>query len=221
MSVRVRSTLDVAFWFVRRGKSAGAAPDAITVQSLLYLAQVGWAAANHGQKLMPVTFLATDSGPIEPTIYHIFRGGPPAIEVKSPGRTVEGFLGRVWERFGHLSAEGLGDIVRADPSYKSALAAGSNEEIVLAAAAKAPSGPVLATKDGVRATKWMPGQGRKNRGSRASADDPFANAPGNPADQVQAPPDLGPSVRSRGGHTTGNQSVRIRSPGSSPIPISG
>ena len=180
MSVKVRSTLDIAIWFVRRGKSSGAPTDAITVQNLLYLAQVGWAAANHGQKLMPVTFLATDSGPIEPTIYHIFRGGPPAIKVKSPGRAVEAFLGRVWERFGHLSAERLGDIVRADPSYKSARAAGSNEEIVFAVAAKAPSGPVLATNDGVRATKWMPGQGRKKRGPHTSADDPFANAPGNP-----------------------------------------
>ena len=181
MSIRVRSTFDVAMWFVRRGRSSGAPPDAIALQSLLYFAQVGWAATNHGQKLMPVTFLATDSGPIEPTIYHVFRGGPPAIDVKSPGRAVERFLGRVWERFGHLSAERLGDVVRADPSYKSAHAAGNNEEIVLAAPAPEPSRPVLATKDGVHATKWVPGQGRKNRGPRGAADDPFANAPGNPA----------------------------------------
>ena len=182
MSVKVRSTLDVAIWFVRRGKSSGAPTDAITVQNLLYLAQVGWAAANQGQKLMPVTFLATDSGPIEPTIYHIFRGGTPAIEVKSPGRAVEAYLGRVWERLGHLSAAQLRDTVCADPGYKRALAAGRNEEIVFAAAtaAAAPSGAVLATKDGARATKWVPGQARKARGSRGSAGNPFADAPGNP-----------------------------------------
>lgn len=84
-------------------------------------------------------------------------------------------------------AKDLGDIVRADASYLNARAQGSNEEIVFAAVSAAPEArpeaqaPVLATKDGVHATKWIPGQGRKSKGQRAPAEDPFANAPGNPA----------------------------------------
>ena len=88
MSVIVRSPLDVAFWFLGRGDSGAAPLDAIALQNLLYLAQARWAAVSHGQKLMPATFLATDSGPIEPTIYHVFRNGPPPARVqRSPQRS--------------------------------------------------------------------------------------------------------------------------------------
>ncbi len=183
MPVTVRSPLDITFWFLGRGDSSGTPLDAIALQNLLYLAQARWAGANGGQKLMPATFLATESGPVEPTIYHVFRSGPPALDFKAPHGAVAGFLDDVWERFGRLGAAHLGDIVRADPSFQSARAQGANEEIVFAAApaASAARPPQLATKDGARATKWVPGQGRKNRGPRAPAEDPFANAPGNPA----------------------------------------
>lgn len=187
MSVTVRSPLDVAFWFLGRGDSIGAPLDAIALQSLLYLAQVRWAAASHGEKLMPATFLATDSGPIEPTLYHVFRSGPPPPEFRDPHAEIVAFLDDVWERFGRLPAKDLADIVRADPSFQSARAQGANEEIVFTAAPAAPAAqpggqpPVLATKDGVRATKLIPGQGRKTKGARVPSEDPFANAPGNPA----------------------------------------
>ncbi len=183
MSVTVRSPLDVAFWFLGRGDSSGSPLDAMALQNLLYLAQIRWAAANRGRKLMPATFLATDSGPIEPTIYHVFRNGPPPLEFRAPQPAVVGFLDDVWARFGGLAADQLGDIVRADPSYQGACAQGANQEIVFAASPAAPAHrpPELAAKDGVRATKWIPGQGRKNRGPKAPPADPFANAPGNPA----------------------------------------
>ena len=187
MSVIVRSPLDVAFWFLGRGDSGAAPLDAIALQNLLYLAQARWAAASHRQKLMPATFLATDSGPIEPTIYHVFRNGPPPLEFRDPRSEVVAFLDDVWQRFGHLPAKDLGDIVRADPAYQRARATGANQEIVFTAtpAAAAPESaaqsPVLATKDGARATKWIPGKGRKTKGPRAPSEDPFANAPGNPA----------------------------------------
>ena len=188
MPVTVRSPLDVAFWFLGRGESSAAPLDALALQNLLYLAQARWAAASEGRKLMPATFLATDSGPIEPTIYHVFRSGPPPLEFRDPHADVVAFLDDVWERFGHLPAKDLGDIVRADASYQSARAQGANEEIVFAAGSAAPAArpaaaeaPVLATKDGVRATKWIPGQSRKPKGPKAPSEDPFANAPGNPA----------------------------------------
>jgi len=181
MSVTVRSPLD-----------------AIALQNLLYLAQARWAEANQGQKLMPVTFLATDSGPIEPTIYHVFRSGPPPLDFKRPHPAVEEFLDDVWERFGGLSVAGLGDLVRSDAGYARARAQGPNEEINFVAAGPAtvapvptppePSAPVLAAKDGVRATKWVPGEGRKSRGPKAPAEDPFANAPGNPATKFNPRP---------------------------------
>ena len=115
----------------------------------------------------------------------MFRNGPPALEFKAPHAEIEEFLADVWERFGSLSAQDLSDIVLDDPNYRSARALGANEEIVFAAApaAKAapPPTPTLAVKDGVQATKWIPGQGRKKRGPKAPSEDPFANAPGNPA----------------------------------------
>ena len=199
MPVTVRSPLDVAFWFLGRGESSAAPLDALALQNLLYLAQARWAAASEGRKLMPATFLATDSGPIEPTIYHVFRSGPPPLEFRDPHADVVAFLDDVWERFGHLPAKDLGDIVRADASYQSARAQGANEEIVFAAGSAAPAArpaaaeaPVLATKDGVRATKWDSRPEPQAQGAKGALRRPLRQRAGQPRDQVHpSPPALG------------------------------
>ena len=74
----IRSTLDVVFWFLERSDSAGRELSARKVQCFLYLAQAHFADQNDGRKLMPATFIATQTGPIEPTVYHIIRRRTPA-----------------------------------------------------------------------------------------------------------------------------------------------
>ena len=77
MTPMMRSTLDVALWFIERAESVGTPLSNRKLQSLLYLAQAHFANANRGRRLMPAIFLAADAGPLEPTIYHIFQDGPP------------------------------------------------------------------------------------------------------------------------------------------------
>ena len=70
MTPMMRSTLDVALWFIERAESV-----------------------DRGRRLMPAIFLAADAGPLEPTIYHIFQDGPPRIINTVPSPKVETFLG--------------------------------------------------------------------------------------------------------------------------------
>ncbi len=92
MTPMMRSTLDVALWFIERAESVGTPLSNRKLQSLLYLAQAHFANANRGRRLMPAIFLAADAGPLEPTIYHIFQDGPPRIINTVPGPKVETFL---------------------------------------------------------------------------------------------------------------------------------
>ena len=89
MTPMMRSTLDVALWFIERAESVGTPLSNRKLQSLLYLAQAHFANANRGRRLMPAIFLAADAGPLEPTIYHIFQDGPPRIINTVPGPKVE------------------------------------------------------------------------------------------------------------------------------------
>jgi|TARA_B100000029_G_scaffold295235_1_gene288570 uncharacterized phage-associated protein len=88
----IRSTLDVAFWFQNRAESAGERLAPQKLQRLLYLSQAQYAAVNKGRKLMPATFIVTEYGPLEPTIYHVFENGPPQLKALAPNARVEAFL---------------------------------------------------------------------------------------------------------------------------------
>ena len=167
MTPVVRSTLDVALWFVERTESGGATLSNRKLQSLLYLAQAHFANANRGRRLMPAVFLAADAGPIEPTIYHMFQDGPPRLINTVPGTKVAAFLGQVWERYTQLSDEQLGEEVTKDPHYLSAHTTGRMSEIRVAGPGRdespqvpqaAPTGTSTPmTMDGRKASAWAPG----------------------------------------------------------------
>ncbi len=167
MTPVVRSTLDVALWFVERAESGGVTLSNRKLQSMLYLAQAHFANANRGRRLMPAVFLAADAGPIEPTIYHMFQDGPPRLINTVPGAKVAAFLGQVWERYTQLSDEQLAEETTKDRHYLSAHATGRMSEIrvagpgrdespqVLKAASGGTSTPM--TMDGRKAAAWEPG----------------------------------------------------------------
>ena len=172
MTIAVRSTLDVAFWFVDRADSLGAELSDRKLQALLYLAQLEYAAAHEGRKLMPATFLAAESGPFEPTIYHIFQEGRPRLVTALPPPRVDAFLADMWRRFGALGDEALGTMAREDSYYRRAFAVERLAEIVFPVAmpktgAKSPPGGErsVRTTDGRVATKWTPGAYNKKLGN--------------------------------------------------------
>ncbi len=137
-SPAVRSTFDVVLWLLARGASAGMRLPAQKLQRLLYLAQAHFAAANEGRKLMPATFLATELGPLEPTVYHVFDGQPPKLKASAVKTEVVLFLDGLWSRYGQQSADDLLDLVKRDLAYRECLAEGErNVEIEIAAMADA------------------------------------------------------------------------------------
>jgi uncharacterized phage-associated protein len=79
--------------------------------------------------------------------------GPPA--------EVEEFLERVWRKFGHYSADKLGELSRAHPAYKIAITRGYGEEIPFETINKGSNGnskPAegIRTADGRVVTRWQP-----------------------------------------------------------------
>lgn len=176
----IRSTLDVAIWFVERAESVNTYLPAMKLQQLLYLSQTYYARANKGQKLIPATFLAASAGPVEPTIYHIFEYGVDNIQIRYPEPEIEQFLLDIWEKFSGQPVETLKAVVRGDVYYRRAYRHGRNHEILIPnlhlidedqdyglskkLKRRKPKQVGISTS-GKRATKWVPGSyGR--RGNR-------------------------------------------------------
>lgn len=173
MAPAVRSSLEVAIWLHDRADSANRTLDSITLQQLLYLSQVEYAKANNGRKLMPATFLATTTGPLEPTIYHVFERGRPNVRAAFPRYEVSDFLMGVWDKYATLPPGELTRIATNDLHYRHAFDQGRNHEISVNALRvvepeKEPEpkpDPVPVDENfvglspaGKRATKWLPGQ---------------------------------------------------------------
>ena len=181
MAPAARSSLDIALWFLATAQDFGMRLQPIKLQRLLYFAQVRYADRHGGAKLMPATFLATELGPLEPTVHHVFESGLTELGAKPPSREVETLLNEVWRRYGRKGAVELEAIVKADHAYHKARERGLDSEIELggfaAAAApeekKAPASKKprprkkrgeeipsvvgMMTMDGRRIRKWVPG----------------------------------------------------------------
>ena len=137
-AMAIRSTVDVAFWFQNRAQSAGERLAPQKLQRLLYLSQAQYAALNKGRKLMPATFIVTEYGPLEPTIYQVFESGPPQLKALAPSARVETFLMIIWQRFGAHTADDLVEIIKSDGVYDATLEEnGRNAELAIDALAAA------------------------------------------------------------------------------------
>jgi len=176
----VRSTLDVALWFLERAESAGGTLNPGKMHCLLYLAQARYAALNKGYKLMPATFVATGRGPLEPTVYHIFERGRPNLDAVYPSGQVESFLHEIWETYSARDVQEMRKRIEGDAAYTRSLEKGRNTEVDVRAMCLAYGGslpgkgedapkPVEGdepdteyhTESGKTAVKWVPGMGRQ------------------------------------------------------------
>ena len=172
-SPAVRSTFDVVLWLLARGASAEVRLSAQKLQRLLYLAQAHYAAANEGCKLMPATFLASELGPLEPSVFHVFDGPLPKLKASPLKSEIMVFLDGLWARYGGQTADELLALVRRDLAFRECLDEDeANVEIEVAALADAyrlnpplveppPDDREFWTMDGKKAEKWVPGGGRQ------------------------------------------------------------
>ena len=160
-SSAVESVLDVAIWFQVRARHENEHLQAQKLQRLMFVAHGQYALQFAGRKLMPATFVAYEVGPLEPNIMRFFEFGPPNIPTQDLPAEVEEFLERVWRKFGHYSADKLGELARAHPAYKAAIRNGNGEEISYSSIAKGVAGEqkpteTLKTADGRVVTRWIP-----------------------------------------------------------------
>ncbi|MBF0129944.1 MAG: hypothetical protein HQL33_08115, partial [Alphaproteobacteria bacterium] len=107
-SAECDSVFDVVFWFIDRALNDGEYLQPQKLHRMLYLSQAYFVVLGRGKVLMPATFIAHDSGPIEPNVFRLFASNDRAyVEHLMAPDTVEHFLDRLWRKFGHHSAEYL------------------------------------------------------------------------------------------------------------------
>lgn len=114
------SALDVALWFFDQGRRDDQHLPAQKLQRLLWIAQALYAAENHGRMLMPAVFVAEETGPTEPTVFHAFEDSRPPIMQRRLRPEVENFLHRVWRKYGHHSPDYLNRMMSHNEVYRRA-----------------------------------------------------------------------------------------------------
>ncbi|MBL8631369.1 MAG: hypothetical protein JNM81_17170 [Rhodospirillaceae bacterium] len=133
MPTAVESGFEAAFWFIDRALNDGETLQPQKLQLLLFLAQGYFGVAHSGLKLMPATFVAAESGPIEPTLYRAFSRGKPVIDLTPVEEKPAHLMDSIWRQFGALSADKLTKLIKRHPPYIEAFEAGPMTEISFAA----------------------------------------------------------------------------------------
>ena len=157
----VKSTLDVALWFFDQGRREDLHVPAQKLQRLLWIAQALYAAETHGRMLMPAVFIAEETGPTEPTVFHIFEDSRPPIAINKMTPEAENFLHRIWRKYGHHSAEYLNRMMAHSDVYRRAWRKEPGTVIPFNAIVdhftKKPSADSqVKTQDGRILRKWVP-----------------------------------------------------------------
>ncbi|MDF1747631.1 MAG: hypothetical protein P1V34_02025 [Alphaproteobacteria bacterium] len=116
----VPSALDVALWFFDQSRRDDKHMPAQKLQRLLWIAQGLYAAENHGRMLMPATFVAEETGPTEPTVFHAFEDSRPQIMMRKMVPVADNFLNRIWSKYGHHSADYLNRMMTYNDVYRRA-----------------------------------------------------------------------------------------------------
>ena len=175
-----RTSLDVAFWFKVRSDSAGQKLSQRKLQCLLYISQGLYAAKHRGRKLMPATFLTTDSGPVEPNLYQIFREGGFTVSGAELPIAVQTYLANVWDVYGGCSADQLREEIVGNGVWKQEQMKGNRLEIPHAIITRSYGGDQQSaaygnddavqelgsereywTLSGKKAQRWIPGLSKK------------------------------------------------------------
>ena len=157
----VGSTLDVALWLFDQSRRDDQHLPAQKLQRLLWIAQALYAAENHGRMLMPATFVASETGPTEPTVFHVFEDSRPPIAQHRMRSEAENFLSRIWRKYGHHSPDYLNRMMSHNEVYRRAYRKEPGtvipfETIAKHFTTKPDMGSQVKTSDGRILKKWVP-----------------------------------------------------------------
>ncbi len=166
----VRSSVDVALWFVARAEEARVFLPAKKLQQLMYLAQAVFSGRAGARKLMPATFLAGEQGPYEPTILIMLDAGLATTPKPMIAKSAKSLLEIIWREYGVQTPQQLARLIAADGLWRATFERGANSEITIEAmrrayaparSARGPERPSEATTvrftlDGRPVVKWAP-----------------------------------------------------------------
>ncbi|MBP5855394.1 hypothetical protein KAJ83_00095 [Marivibrio halodurans] len=157
----IPSTLDVALWLFDQSRREDIYMPAQKLQRLLWLQQGTYAAMNHGRMLMPATFVADETGPIEATVFHLFEDSRPPIPPRPIEAVAENHLARTWRRYAHHSPDYLTKPIVKQLSYREAWKRGPGSVIPFEAIARdftqlPESETLVKAGDGRALRKWVP-----------------------------------------------------------------
>ncbi|MPY69241.1 MAG: hypothetical protein GEU92_04045 [Alphaproteobacteria bacterium] len=175
------TSFDVAIWFMERARADDSYLQPRKLQSIMFMAQGHYAAANRGRRLMPSIFVFDEGGPLDPNIFRAFEHGRPTVTQTQLSAPVTRFLEAIWRRYADCDALRLDQIVARRGAAETAIQNRDGSEITLAAmvrmfsreaaagstappAASATPAPyvpqVLRTHTGrpVTVQKWAPGK---------------------------------------------------------------
>lgn len=157
----IPSTIDVALWLFDQAHREEMHIPALKLQRMLWLQQGTYAAMNYGRMLMPATFVAEESGPIEPTIYHLFEDSRPPMPPRSIDAVAENHLARIWRRYGHHAPDYLSRKIANARSYREAWRRGAGtvipfDDIVRDFTEGPEETGSVESPDGRQLRKWVP-----------------------------------------------------------------
>ncbi len=169
MAPLVRSSFDIAIWFLERARAADGYLQPRKLHTLLFLAQAHFAAANKGAMLMPSVFVMTGNGPLEPNIFRALEYGRPKLTEEPPPAAAVTFLDAVWQRYGSKDVAWLDEMISDYGKDELAIRKREGDEIPIAVMARIFAKPaesmvepsrVLRSQAGraVAVEKWQPGE---------------------------------------------------------------
>ncbi len=99
MQPAVKSSFDVAIWFLDRARAEDSYLQPRKLQYILFFAQGHYAGAWQGRRLMPSVFVIDEVAPLDPNLYRAFENGRPKVSETQMEEDILVFLDAIWRRY--------------------------------------------------------------------------------------------------------------------------
>lgn len=167
MQLAVKSSFDVAIWFLDRARAEDSYLQPRKLQYFLFFAQGHYAASFRGQRLMPSIFVIDEAGPLDPNLNRAFEQGRPNVVETPLNEEVSVFLDAIWRRYRDDDPLKLDRLISRYGTDEDSIERRDGSEIAISAmmrmfgrdGEKKDTGPKMlrtATGKAVKVTAWTP-----------------------------------------------------------------
>ena len=167
MQPTVKSSFDVAIWFLDRARAEDSYLQPRKLQYMLFFAQGHYAGAWQGRRLMPSVFIIDEAGPLDPNLYRVFENGRPNVSENQMEEEVMVFLDAIWRRYKDDDPLKMGRLISRYGNGEESVEKRDGSEIPVSSmmrmfardSEKTNTGPKMlrsATGKAVKVTAWKP-----------------------------------------------------------------